>query len=628
MPYHLLASSSKKRKSSQKEETISSATSSNKKDKKQIKKEKIPIKKAKDNSPDKHLGAKTSGSIRDIFAEELLEKAKQDISATADIAQNIKKGKQKTTAEESADTVSEHANEIQDFDIPTISEISSTTEVHAAKSVKEAAPIISGNREKDLAELAEIQKKIHAAKKQLKQIGELDDDDYDEDFITIGDEESREAFNDTVDIQGTPPTKTQRTKVKSPIVFERDESYEDDRSGSIRRSRFTPPLTTSAHVIRANSSSKDDVSERSKRPVHERLGLKSSIPSSKEALKSTQHVSRDRRRNVQEKELYVPAFRRKEMERERDRARDPERNQSREKDRGNIRDDRGRDRERDSDRRSERARESDGNMSRGRSRVRRSVEDREKRRSSPEKLNEVRSSSQVGKISTTTLSSSTDNSPDLNSSRRRIGSRVIVAPAKLMEPSDDDEEKPINSVIKIKPRAKTSPSKQAPKNLLLRAVAEAQKSTILKRLNPSKPKISSRLGEKIPERNTKLYSKSFRDRRKTTTGVGAIFTRTAQNLIVEVNGRSRERFTSTHHEEDEEYIPEVVSDKGESEADHVYVPQAIKPNRNDDEEETWSTAESESCYEHIDLVEEEEEGGQGTPDQNNTQFVVTLNGTV
>ncbi|XP_013099118.2 zinc finger CCCH domain-containing protein 14 [Stomoxys calcitrans] len=623
-----IASSSKKRKSSQKEDTTQSSAPSNKKDKKQLKKDKLPVKKLKDGSPDKHVSGKTSNSIRDMFAEELLEKAKQNISATADIAQNIKKGKIKAAVEEDADTSSEQANETQDFDIPTISEISSTTGANIMKPSKET-PIISGNREKDLAELAEIQKKIYAAKRQLKQIGELDDDEYDEDFITIREDESREAFNETVDMQTTPPAKTQRTKVKSPIVFEKEETIKnkeadyDEDVGSSRRNRFTPPLSNAASGIRGNSSSRDEVSERAKRPVHERLGMKSSASTLKEPTKSTQHVSRDRRRNLQEKELYVPAFRRKEMERERDRTRDVERDLSRDRERGNLRD-RGRDRER------ERARESDGSgISRGRSRVRRSAEDREKRRASPEKINDVRSSSQVGKISTTTFSSSADNSPDGNSSsRKRIGSRVIVAPAKVMDPSDEEDisDKPVNSVIKIKPRATVSPSKQAPKNLLLRAVAEAQKSTILKRLNPSKPKISSRLGEKVvPERNTKLYSKSFRDRRKTTSSVGAIFSRTAQNLIVEVNGRPKERYPSSSHgqlEDEEEYIPEIVSDKGESEPDLIYVPQAIKTKKplNDDEEENWSTG-NESCYEHIDLVEDVV---QRTPD-NNTQFVVTLN---
>ncbi|XP_075144981.1 nuclear polyadenosine RNA-binding 2 [Haematobia irritans] len=621
LPAIASSSSSKKRKSSQKEDSTQSSATSNKKDKKQLKKDKIPSKKLRDGSPDKHGAGKTPSSLRDMFAEELLEKAKQNISATADIAQNIKKGKMKAAVEENEDTSSEKANETQDFDIPTISEISSTTGSNAPKTTKDTH-VISGNREKDLAELAEIQKKIYAAKKQLKQIGELDDDEYDEDFITLREDESREAFNETMD--ATPPPKPQRAKVKSPIVFQHEESSKarsgehDEDVASSKRNRFTPPLTSALSGGRPNSPSRDDTSDRTKRPVHERLGMKSSGSTSKETPKPITHASRERRRNFQEKELYVPAFRRKEMERDRDRTREVDRDHSRERERGNLRE-RGRDRER--------TRESDGSgVSRGRSRVRRSVENREKRRSSPEKINEVRSSSQVGKISTTTFSSSADNSPDANSSRKRIGSRVIVAPAKLMEPSDEEDisEKPVNSVIKIKPRATVSPSKQAPKNLLLRAVAEAQKSTILKRLNPSKPKISSRLGEKVvPERNTKLYSKSFRDRRKTTSSVGAIFSRTAQNLIVEVNGRPKERYSSSqqaHLEDGEEYIPEIVSDKGESDPDLVYVPQAIKSKKTlDDEEENWSTGDD-SCYEHIDLVEE---NAQRTPD--NTQFVVTLN---
>lgn len=632
-----LASTSKKRKSTLKEEAAAATTT--KKDKKPVKKEKIPTKKSKEaaaGSPEKHatVANKSSSSLRDYFAEELLEKAKQDINTTAEISQNIKKGKNKTVAENSdEDGSSDVDKETQDFDIPTISEISSTTEAVSGKAAKDTVEP-SGNREKDLAELAEIQKKIYAAKKQLKQIGELEEDDeYDEDFITIGDDESREAFSESRGKSpATPPTQKQRKRVKSPIVFDHDDKVkaksDDDNSINAGRMRFTPPLAAVASDFRGTSTAKDEVVERPKRPVHERLGLK---PPGAEPQKPTQHVSRERRRNVQEKELYVPAFRRKELDRERE--------MSRERDRTNLRD-RGRDRERESDRRQDRSRENDAsNLPRGRSRVRRSIEDREKKRPSSENNPEPRSGSQVGKISTTTVSSSSpEYSPEINASRKRIGSRVIVAPVKVLVPSDEEDisEKPVNSIIKIKPRTPVSPSKQAPKNLLLRAVAEAQKSTFLKAQSaPGKPKISTRLGDKVlPERSTKLYTKSYRDRRKTTSGVGAIFTRTAQNLIVEVNGsRAKDRYAARqdtdNEEEEEEYVPEVVSDRGESEPDLIYVPQTIKqrPQRDEDgEEENWSTASQDSCYEHIDLVEAEET--QSTENTQNTQFVVTLNGMV
>lgn len=528
------------------------------------------------------------------------------------------------------------------FDIPTISEISSTTHTETTKET----PVISGNREKDLAELAEIQKKIYAAKKQLKQIGEIDDDD--EDFLNLRDEDSREEFNEAGDLvrkpSVTPPQNTQKHKEKSPIVFDREKTSskhraddEEDEEISSKRKRFTPPpLNSAAANVNLNSSSKDEEFRNDKRPVHERLGMKntSSTSTSRENSRTAQPLGRERRRNLQEKELYVPAFRRKEMERERERGQDRSRERDRERERGRERErerDRDRERERDNDR--QREAEHNNNLTRGRPRVRRSFEERDKRRSTSENHNEERNSSQVGKISTTTpsttnrarSSSKEDDSPDAGGTRKRIGSRVIVAPAKPVEMSDEEDlnDKPVNSVIKIKPRPPVSPSKQAPKNLLLRAVAEAQRSTILKKPSTTtKPKVVLRLGDKISaQRNTKLYTKSYRDRIKTSTGsgVGALFTRTTKNIIVEVNGntsseKTKYKSSSSYHNvaDDEEYIPESVSDRGESDQDYVYVPQAIHQQQQGSDEEM-----------HDNPSNEEDEDNESLQ---KTQFVVTLNG--
>uniref|UniRef100_A0A1A9WF47 Zinc finger CCCH domain-containing protein 14 n=1 Tax=Glossina brevipalpis TaxID=37001 RepID=A0A1A9WF47_9MUSC len=659
------ASVAKKRKSSQKDEASSSAVSSNKKEKKVSKKEKHPVaKKLKDNistTPERNTTTKPHSSITDIFAEELLEKAKQNLDLQADATLNIKKTKGRKTPEESVDNSStlEQAGKVtNEFDIPTISEISSTTcggnsaAPVGGSNVKEVNS--SGNsREKDLAELAEIQKKIYAAKKQLKQLGELDED---EDFLNLRDDDSREAFNEAGDLvrkaSVTPPP-IQQSKKKSPIVFDRNSSEKhdqdvaepacnednDEKRLSLKRKRFTPPpqLSSAAAAAAINTNSTQSI-RNEKRPVHERLGVKATIITSNlKEQRSLTLAPRERRKILQEKELYVPAFRRKEMERERER----ERERSRECERG------ARERGRERERRIDRSRDRDRDNSKARSRQSRSLEEHIKRRSNSDHSRaDERNSSQVRKITTTTpasggraRSSSADASPETTTAstttqRRRIGSRVIVAPVKAIEPSDEEElnDKPVNSVIKIKPRPPMSPSKQAPKNLLLRAVAEAQRSTILNKpimttnaaTTPTKSKVSLRLGERIQgERNTKLYTKSYRDRLKNSAGlgVGALFRRTTQNLIVEVNGSggssgSKQKYKLRLENEDEEYIPESVSDRGESDQDYIYVPQTIR---------TSEDREIDDVYEPPEPDYEECEDGEVRSSVEKTQFVVTLN---
>lgn len=575
-----------------------------------------------------------------------MEKAKQTISATADATQNIKKSKHKRSTEDLNSSSAQSTEQQKEFDIPTISEISSTTGVNSLTEVGKTTSLVSGNREKDLAELAEIQKKIYAAKKQLRQIGELDDDD--EDFLNLRDEDSREEFNEAGDLVRkssiSPVINASKQKEKSPIVFERekektklyannDESEKDNDSVlATKRKRFTPPPSTSATAnISNNSTNKEDNVEarNEKRPVHERLGAKSSS-SVRESARSSQPLARERRKNLQEQELYVPAYRRKEMERDREKVVD--RSKEREKERYQHRE---RAKERDRERDLEKSKESDGNSNatRGRPRVRRSFEELDKRRSASENYPEERNSSQVGKISTTTpsttnrtrSSNSKEASPEVSAGRKRIGSRVIVAPVKPVEMSDEEDvnDKPVNSVIKIKPRPPVSPSKQAPKNLLLRAVAEAQRSTILKKPSGStKTKVSLRLGDKVSShRNTKLYSKSYRDRLKTSSGVGALFARSTKNIIVEVNGNALSEKTkyntssTSFVHDDEEYIPESVSDRGESDQDYVYVPQAIHSHQQTTDDE---------MHQNLDEPSNDEDDNQDALQK--TQFVVTLNG--
>lgn len=187
----------------------SSSTTGNKKDRKTLKKDKksAPAKKTEnDTAEEQQTPTTTTGvnstvpvinSITDVFAEDLLEKAKKTLDVNADATANIKKGKGKKATTESllppstaAKTTKRGNTTTSEFDIPTISEISSTTE---------AVP--SGNREKDLAELADIQKKIYAAKKHLKNLENYDEaESEDEDFLNLKDDGSAEEFNEAGDL--------------------------------------------------------------------------------------------------------------------------------------------------------------------------------------------------------------------------------------------------------------------------------------------------------------------------------------------------------------------------------------------------------------------------------------------
>lgn len=608
------------------DQASASTTIAAKRDKKQTKKDKVSTsKRPKENTssttPEKTSSSKVVSSITDLVAGEFLEKAKQTISATTDATQLIKKSKYKRSSEEL------HNSEPQkEFDIPTISEISSTTGASANTDSTKEAGIVSGSREKDLAELAEIQKKIYAAKKQLKHIGELEDDD--EDFLNLRDEDSREEFNEAGDLvrkpSATPPEDSYKNKEKSPIIFERENAKNsagndmDEEEQTLKMKRFTPPpLNAASASSHFSASSKDESADfrNEKRPVHERLGVKHTT-ASRDISRPSPSIYRERRRNLQEQELYVPAFRRKEMEKERER--DQERGKERERDRG---------RDRDHERDGERQREADNNpvLTRGRPRTRRTFEERDKRRSISENRNEERNSSQVGKISTTTpstnnrarSSSKDEESPDIGEVRKRIGSRVIVAPAKPVEMSDEEDlnDKPVNSVIKIKPRPPVSPSKQAPKNLLLRAVAEAQRSTILKKpSSTSKTKVALRLGDKISaQRNTKLYTKTYRDRIKTTSNMGALFTRTTKNIIVEVNGSSSAEKIK-YKSNSVSYEDESISDRGESDQEFIYETHELNQQHDSDD------GINETLEDQLNDREENQDNMQ------KTQFVVTLNG--
>lgn len=409
----------------------------------------------------------------------------------------------------------------QDFDIPTMSEISSTTTT------------TSGNREKDMAELAEIQRKIYAAKQHLRQIGELGEES-DEDEIENDIQEppvTEKSFESPVEqAEVSTESNLNSKKAKSPIVFNR-----------------TSEPTVSNEKAKAKPKSKPEVLER--RSVHERLGCKPPTPI------ETPETPKERPQRVQkEVELYVPAHRRI-----RDEIKKPERGRER------------------------------GQSSRRRERIRHSAN------ISP------------------AASRSPSSSPDGNY-KHRIGSRVIVAVNKQPEPSDDEDilEKPVNSVIKIKPRPVVSPRRQACKNLLLRAVADAQRSTILAK-TVTTPPVARPMSDE-PE----IISTMLGKRPSTEVASKELFRRSKRDLVVNVLHRDAKRIRPTiqkkqdmdlrklEDDNEDEYVPSV--NVGEYE---TYVPQLVP---------------REDLDIDIDMHVEKSTSNLTSAVSSKTQFVVTLNG--
>ncbi|KAH8360093.1 hypothetical protein KR093_010659 [Drosophila rubida] len=505
-------------------------------------------------------------SITDVFAEELLEKAKKtlDLDTGLKDEQMLKKKKRKDEQPPHATTTAEPpAKELDNQ--ATTSEISSTT-------------ITSGNREKDMAELAEIQRKIYAAKQHLRQIGELDDDSDDEDDADapLAEEplKPNEPDEATPKIAATAAVAENSSlntrKAKSPIVFNRTPEPQPPKAAREK---------TKTHV-ESKSPAQMPVDERSeRRPVHERLGCKPPAVATAQQSQSPPESQRSQRTSQKELELYVPAHRRRNEQQQ------PEEHKKVE---------RGRERSQRS------ANESQPSRRRERERERR-------RTPSP--------------------------SPESNY-KHRIGSRVIVAVNKPPVPSDDEDilDKPVNSVIKIKPRPTVSPRRQACKNLLLRAVADAQRSTILAKAPATSATTAAATASKQRMRSDEpeIISSTLGKRRShESIGSGAgkeLFRRSRRELVVNMHmhrdTKGRRHSGEPHaelklsakeeveEEEDEEYVPSLgVSDYV------AYVPQLVADLDMDQDME-------------IDMHIEKKAGnsGSGSAGVSKTQFVVTLNG--
>lgn len=511
----------KKRKTFQKDDA-----SLNKKDKKEKKKGKKTQKKP----PEEESSEITS--ITDVFAGELLEKAKKTFEIDVNAVHKDKKYEK--------DTSSIQKSETHDFNIPTITEITSQ---HSTQDTLET-------REKDLAELADIQKKIYAAKKQLKILDDVDESE-DEDFLKIK-EDDGEDVEELEKNSNFAREKKKQIKINSPIIFDRTEI--DRKVSPDQVNENDVPVVASfidIHSIKHTSSDYIQNYNRHETELDQEREAKDGNIRKKSIRERLGHMKDNKSEHGHqrraEKELFVPSFRRREMEKEMSN--------------GDF--------------------DSEANL---------------KRSSSQDKKNKI--------------DGFDDKMPRNN--HQRIGSRIIVAPPKPNLSNDDMDNKrvehPVNSIIKIKPRPSISPSKQACKNLLLRAVAEAQRSTNL--VKPKKD-ISLRKGSSgnglggntSTKRSATFLKKSYRD----TKSRDAYIRRAAKNFVIEVNAMTDANEEGIEVDpNEEEYVPENISDRGESDLELIYIPQAIHSTSNEDEDENVETN-VESIY------------------QNKTQFVVTLN---
>lgn len=451
-------------------------------------------------------------SITDVFADHLIQKAKTSLMLENAVSV-------KTKSEELAKDSTEK-NSSDDFDIPTITEIAENE-------------VVKVNRRKELSDLAELQKQINKAKRHLRSLNSEESED--EDFVNIEDDDDLGDDDDDVNNKKRQQNSNQTMKVGDKIAQSRSQRVqiifnENQATGSLETASKTKKLS-----------------------VMERLGVKPAATANRENV-----ISLSANRRV-EQEIYVPVFRRKE---------DDKRSKTSQYDRSALR---SRDREIVSE--SIDSRDGSANsrekMRELRSRESRGLVDREKNREIVRDLRE-----RVGKSKIVEENIAVKESTVKLTAKQRIGSRIIVAPPKP-EYEDTVVEVPVNSVIRVKPRPIIPSNKQASKNLLLKAVAEAQKSTAMVKPRPESPTIQTATGG----RPQKLFTKSFRDN-NSRMGKGK------KNIVIEVT-RPAEQVAEDDdnfvEEGDDEYVTAMISDVEDFEEEEGYTPADVDAENSDSE---------------------------------------------
>uniref|UniRef100_A0A182RX68 Zinc finger CCCH domain-containing protein 14 n=1 Tax=Anopheles funestus TaxID=62324 RepID=A0A182RX68_ANOFN len=448
-----------------------------------------------DNTPPRPAVVLPATSITEVFAHQYIEKAKKSLES--DSIPIAKKAPAERSESRDRTKSNTPPTAREEHSMPSIADIASASVVQ--------------KHHKELCELKEIEERISAAKRHLKSLGTDISDEDSEDLLLLKANEDDLLLSR---VRSDEPTSTRSTKPSQSTVSKQRQRI---TMGPEEPPKQAPPAQSTAPLAASRSTDSQQANAK-KRSVLERLGTKKSSitaerekntnldtrttrePATKDVNKSSDaantgssgskstiiSLSAHRR---EEREIYVPLFRRKEASQDQTASKNRVRqettikgdNRQREKSRerntrdtrspaarlppSHARTDSNRERSRESNfRRLERDRvervddQSMGRKSRPRerSRSREWLRDNNRERSG--------SGGHVKNGTDTTV-------------RGRIGSRVIVLPPKP-EYNEDVIEVPVASVIKVQPRPVVPKAKQPSKNLLLKAMAEAQRSTV------------------------------------------------------------------------------------------------------------------------------------------------------
>lgn len=375
------------------------------------------------------LGTASVTSISDVFADHLMQKAKESLGEPAVMKTKSELNVAKTSYEEVTN---------DDFDIPTISEIAK----HAVEKVV---------CRKEFTELEELQKKINQAKRQLRQITDESDDD---DFINLrADNHDLTAYRN--DEPSCEPINSVGGKNAPAKIHDKEDSKTTKEPIEVSHSKDTNSLTGT------------EAMDEKRRSIRDRLGNK---------LRKENVISLSANRRV-EQALYVPGYRRNETEKEM--LFEPERLKKTLNEYISSKT--------DTDDDTNRISRNNHDQNYVVADLRQKVQT--KRLTSDQSVRSfIHNRLHAGPASF----------------KNRIGSRIVVAPPRSKTIHEKKKDTIVNSVVNIQPRPVVPKNKQACKSLLLRAVAEAQKSTAL--VKPTRnPHIKSNCASK--EQDIQVQSK-------------------------------------------------------------------------------------------------------------------------
>uniref|UniRef100_A0A182Q823 Zinc finger CCCH domain-containing protein 14 n=1 Tax=Anopheles farauti TaxID=69004 RepID=A0A182Q823_9DIPT len=456
-----------------------------------------------DNTPPRPAVVLPAGSITEVFANQYIEKAKKSLdSEDAPVA---KKPPPSERSESRDQMKSKTPPPPSSYDGPSIVDITSAAVVQ--------------KHHKELCELMEIEQRISEAKRHLKSLGTDISDDDDEDLLHLKANEH--------DLQPVASTRSNQPSSSASTTRQLANKPSEVTTGK-QRQRITmatdEPTRQTASGKNSAAPAEDSKLPPKKRSVLDRLGTKDSSAEGdkksteppKDATKSvaTASTSSGSKSTIislsahrrEEREIYVPLYRRKEAPatEEPPKARPRPAEPITGGQRPNNRRERSRSRERlyragryspppGKVRMQSQSRLPEPNPQAARSR-----ENNFRRISSenPHPENPPVAAAIERRSRARERSRSREWTRDIKRERSgsggrcvkngtsgeglvrsRIGSRVIVLPPKP-DYNEDVVEVPVASVIKVQPRPVLPKAKQPSKNLLLKAMAEAQRSTV------------------------------------------------------------------------------------------------------------------------------------------------------